>query len=112
VIHGTVTNEAGQPLLGASVAVRRAADSTLVGGKITAKDGVFRVDRLALGEYLVEVSMIGFTPQQRPSGNLTAASPTADLGAIRLAAAVVMLQGVEARSARRCSCSPTALPTR
>jgi hypothetical protein len=50
VIHGTVTNEAGQPLLGASVAVRRAADSTLVGGKITAKDGVFRVDRLALGE--------------------------------------------------------------
>jgi hypothetical protein len=100
VVTGEVQSEAGQPLARATVAVRRAADSTVVGGKITAQDGRFRVDGLAPGDYLVEVSLIGYTPQTKRGVAVTAAAPTVDLGKIELATAVVMLQGIQARAER------------
>jgi hypothetical protein len=99
-VAGVVQSETGLPLSKAAVAVRRSSDSTVVGGKITGSDGVFRVDGLAPGEYLVEVSLIGYTPAKRGGVTLTAAAPTADVGAIKLAAAVVMLQGIEGRAER------------
>jgi outer membrane cobalamin receptor len=99
VIQGLVLGDAGQPLSGATVAVRSLADSAVVGGKITGQDGRFRVEDLAPGRYLVQVSALGFAAQTREV-EVTAGSPTVELGEIRLTQAVVTLQGVSVKAER------------
>lgn len=99
VIHGVVVSAAGEPLAGASVAVRRAADSTVVGGKITGRDGRFRVEGVPEGRYLVQVGLLGHTPQRREA-TVAAGAATVDLGTVRLGVAVTTLQGVEVRGER------------
>ena len=101
VVSGTVVAEdGGAPLGGATVAVRRMADSTLIGGRITDREGRFRVDNLATGAYLVEIRSIGRAPRVQRDVALSGESPARDLGTIRLAAAAVQVQGVTAQGQR------------
>ena len=98
VVSGVVVaEEGGAPIASASVAVRRMADSVVVGGKITDRQGRFRVDALPAGSYLVEVTGVGRATVRRRGVELTAAAPATDLGTIQLAAAAVQIGGVTAR---------------
>lgn len=98
VIAGSVVAaEDGSPLASASVAVRRMADSTVVGGKITDRQGRFRVEGLPVGSYMIQVSLVGKGTIVQRDIAITAAATTADVGAVRLAAAAVQLQGIVAR---------------
>jgi outer membrane receptor for ferrienterochelin and colicin len=60
VIEGTVSDEAGAPLPGASVALRNTA-TNFEKTTITGSDGRFRGVALPLGPYRVTVSLAGFT---------------------------------------------------
>ena len=82
-----------QPIAGASVAVRGATDSSLVGGGFANAEGVFRIEGLRPGRYVVRVRLLGYSPVVK-SAVLTPAAPLADLGKIELKAAVAELSAV------------------
>ncbi|WP_353480397.1 carboxypeptidase regulatory-like domain-containing protein [Haliscomenobacter sp.] len=59
-ISTVVFNEKETPLAFANVLLLKASDTSLVKGTITEKDGLFRIDDVNDGTYLLEISMIGF----------------------------------------------------
>jgi hypothetical protein len=95
VISGRVQSAEGAPLASTSVALRRVADSTVVGGSITAENGTFRLERVAPGSYLVEVSHLGYQSATRSGVTIAAPGDHVDLGIIRLETGAIDLEGVE-----------------
>jgi outer membrane receptor protein involved in Fe transport len=89
-----------QPLAAASIAIRSAGDSAVIGRSTTSADGSFAVDGLALGSYVVHVTHLGYTPHVREGVTLTASSPALDLGVIELEVAPVSLEEIQAHGAR------------
>jgi outer membrane receptor protein involved in Fe transport len=82
------------PVASASVAVRRAADSTLVAGAIARPDGSFRIEGLRPGSYVLRVNMMGYAAQTS-TFSVTPAEPRTNAGSIRLPRAAVMLDAIE-----------------
>ena len=78
VIEGTVSDEGGAPLPGASVAIRNTA-TNFEKTTITGPDGRFRGLALPLGPYRVTVSLTGFTTLVREGLDL-AVGQTINLG--------------------------------
>ena len=63
VITGSVFDNTGESLPGASVTIRTMPDSTLVTGTMTDIDGLFKVENLPVGKYSVRFSMVGLNDQ-------------------------------------------------
>ena len=100
-IRGIVRDgQNGQPLVGASIAVRSARDSALVTGAVTRADGSFRVEGLRPGAYYLRVSRLGYTTGTVSQVAVTPAAQTADVGVVRLAAGAVALAGITATTER------------
>jgi outer membrane receptor protein involved in Fe transport len=100
-IRGIVRDgQSGQPLVGASIAVRSARDSALVTGAVTRADGSFRVEGLRPGAYYLRVSRLGYTTGTVSQVAVTPAAQTADVGVVRLAAGAVALAGITATTER------------
>jgi len=98
-IRGTVLDAAtGRPLASASVAVRSAADSSLVGGAVTRGDGSFRVQGLRPGRYFLRTTHLGHSAAV--SAAITVADRPASVPPIRLAVSAVQLEGVTATAER------------
>jgi outer membrane receptor protein involved in Fe transport len=95
-IHGVVQNATGERLASVGVTLRAAADSVLVTGVLTGRDGSFRMDGLAPGRYLVRVALIGYLPRSSEAIELTVAAPTVDLGTIVLEVSAVEVDALEA----------------
>jgi outer membrane receptor protein involved in Fe transport len=101
VIRGTVHDaQTGAALPGASIAVRRAADSVLVTGAVAKADGSFRIEGLRPGTYYLRVSYLGHVTATVSHVTVTGPAAVADAGAVRLAAGAVELQGVTATAER------------
>jgi ferric enterobactin receptor len=93
-VRGTVLNPEGQPVNGGQVAVWSAADSTLVTGAVARPDGSFRVDGLRPGRYYLKVSALGYSTATTGVVAITPQAREADVGAVRLAAGAVVLEGL------------------
>lgn len=63
-VRGSLTEASGKPVEFATVALYTAADSTLVKGTVSDSLGRFVFQRVALGEYYVEASFVGYRPQR------------------------------------------------
>ncbi|MDB4949181.1 MAG: TonB-dependent receptor, partial [Gemmatimonadetes bacterium] len=87
----------GDPLGAASVAVRRAGDSTLVAGGVSRADGAFRIEGLRAGAYYLRVSRLGYATGTVARVDVADGRP-ADVGAVRLAAGAVVLDAITART--------------
>lgn len=99
-LRGVVqAGDTGDPLPGANVAVRRAADSTLVDGTTTDNTGHFAIEDLPLGAYTVVASFVGYTPQTR-SITLTEDAPEQTLEPLHLAPATAQMDGVDVTAER------------
>jgi outer membrane receptor protein involved in Fe transport len=100
VVKGVVQNaEADTPLPGANVAVRRAADSTLVDGTTTDSTGHFVVNDLPTGRYTVTASFVGYAPRSRTI-TLTADDPTRTLAPFPLAETAAQMDGATVSAER------------
>lgn len=87
-------------LIGASVALWNAADSSLVTGTITRDEGRFELTGVRPGTYYVRVSFIGMTPEVIDDITISRDSRRVDLGTIALVADTAQLDEIEV-SARR-----------
>ena len=99
-ITGTVIRTVSAAAIpGAAVGVRTAADSALVGGAFADENGVFRIDGLPAGRYIVRVRVMGFAPVQRNDVVVSAAAPV-ELGRIELTPIATVLSDVTVTAER------------
>jgi outer membrane receptor protein involved in Fe transport len=82
----------GRAIVGGSVTVRRAADTTFAGGTLPGPDGAFRVDGLALGRYTVRVRSLGFAPLVRGDVVISTTDPVVELGTLELSPVATTLE--------------------
>ena len=95
-----LADDTGEALQGATVALRRGADSTLVTGSVANAEGRFVVERVPAGQYTLRISYVGFVAVERPDLTLTAGAPPLDLGTVRLRSETTATGGVEVTARR------------
>ncbi|MFN2565515.1 MAG: TonB-dependent receptor domain-containing protein [Gemmatimonadaceae bacterium] len=98
-IRGSVLDESGAPISGASVAIRSKPDSALVAGAIAGANGAFRIQGLRPGTYSLRVTSLGFRPRTQEL-TIGDASPRVAVGGLRLSRVAVTLEGVQVTSER------------
>lgn len=81
-------------LIGVSVMLHNAQDTTMRRGVVTDIDGRFRLTNLPSGTYVLRSSYIGYNIQQR---NIRITTADVDLGTISMPQTVTRLKGVEVR---------------
>ena len=92
-IRGRVVETAsGRGLATGSVTVRRATDTSVVGGAQLGPDGSFQIDGLPAGRYTVRVRALGFAPLVRSDVTIATEHPLVDLGTLALSAVAVKLE--------------------
>ena len=99
VVRGVVVSEDG-PVIGASVALRRTADSSLVTGSATAEGGRFAIERVSPGRYALRVTYVGYETATRSGVVVTEEEPVVDVGEITLRQGLEELDDVEVSAER------------
>jgi ferric enterobactin receptor len=100
-IRGVVVDAAdSRPLGYATISIWSLRDQSLVTGTLTRPDGSFRVEGILPGRYRVRVTSVGYAAVDSDEVAVTPASPTADLGTIRIAAEAVAVEGVTVQGER------------
>ncbi|MFY0254994.1 outer membrane beta-barrel protein [Chitinophaga sp. 30R24] len=90
----TITDKAGKPLPFTGVMLRKAKDSSLVKGEMSAENGSCTFDKIAAGHYYLQASQMGYTTTNSAAFLLDAAHKTVALGTLQLTAVGKHLQTV------------------
>ncbi|RPD48496.1 TonB-dependent receptor [Hymenobacter sediminis] len=99
-VSGTLLDQAnGQPLPFTNVVLLRAQDSSFVAGAETLENGRFQLEKLGLGDYLLKASAVGYKGFRR-SVSLTSATPSVQLGTMKLTPTATQLAGVTVQGER------------
>jgi hypothetical protein len=89
VVTGKVSEkENGEPLMGATVSLQRQIDTILISGTVTDTVGMFQLRSVPKGNYLLEVSFIGFYPLKR---TIKVTQESLDLGNLLLEPSEILL---------------------
>ncbi len=94
-ISGAVTDNNDGPLSYANVLLLNASDSTLTMGAISDENGSYVFDRSTLGDYLVQVTMIGYQDEYSQLIQLSNETKTYALPVIKLQEDAALLSEVE-----------------
>ena len=65
IIKGVVKDNQNEPLIGATVKLLNAKDSSLVVGSMIDSEGAFSLSKIKKGRYILNISMIGFEPIEK-----------------------------------------------
>lgn len=98
-ISGKVLNQEDEALQGASIALLQASDSVMKGFAFSAANGQFLVRRASPGEYLLQISFIGFKKYYK-SLSIEKGDPPLDLGEIKMTPGDITLGEVEIEGER------------
>ena len=93
-ISGRVADSKGQPVSYANITLQH-SDSTFVTGCNSNKKGRFVINKLAVDNYLLQISFVGYITQVIRLDNV---SRTLDIGTVPLADEAIMLQGVTVKA--------------
>lgn len=89
IISGKVIEkQSSEPLMGATVTLRSQVDSVLIAGTVTDTAGMFEFRSITRGNYLLEISFIGFYPRER---NLNISSENIRLDSLLLEPSEILL---------------------
>jgi hypothetical protein len=94
-ISGAVLDSKSAPVSYANVLLLRSADTSLVKGAVTDDAGLFQLNEIAAGAYLVEVSMLGYKEYRSGLIELKAGGAKKELGRIVLIENSAELEEVE-----------------
>lgn len=99
-VRGQVVEAGGGATIpGASVALHRATDSTLVTGAATEGEGRFLIENVPSGRYYLEVSYVGY--ETTTTDGLSVNDATVDVGEIALRQRTEQLENVEVSAERQ-----------
>jgi iron complex outermembrane recepter protein len=94
-VSGKLTDaQNNSPIEFASVAVLRASDSTTLTGMLSTTDGGFKFPAVPFGKYIIKVNFIGYNTVYT-NVVLSAKTPNANIGSVKLGANVKSLAAVE-----------------
>ncbi|MEM1118665.1 MAG: carboxypeptidase regulatory-like domain-containing protein, partial [Bacteroidota bacterium] len=65
-VSGVVTDSSDTGLPGATVVLLQPGDSTIVSFAASRTDGAFRIPRVVPGDYLLQITYVGYLPSTRP----------------------------------------------
>ncbi len=99
-ITGSVVTHSLEPLASANILLLKAADSTLVKGSATTRDGNFTLDNIRAGDYLLMATNVGFTSIYLPTLHILPESAELNLGPIKLTEETKELREVSVLSRR------------
>jgi len=99
-IVGEVMVEGDGPLEYANVALYRLQDSSLVTGTVTGVDGVFKLNKVPMGRFYLEVNFIGFRKKTLEGVDVTPSSRRKDLGKVYLQEATQQIDEVQVTADR------------
>jgi outer membrane receptor protein involved in Fe transport len=101
VIAGVVIDgQTGEPIESAAVAVWRSADSTLVTGAVTLRNGQFTIENVRPGRYYLRISFLGYQTLNLPDVTIAPNNLRADVGRVRLSESTRALDEVEVTADR------------
>lgn len=95
-----VDGDAGSSLEGATVALHNAADSSLVTGALSMRDGTFEIADLDYGRYYLRVSYVGYRTVFVDDVTITANESVVDVGTVELITDTAQMAEVEVASER------------
>ena len=90
----------GYPIEYASIQLFKTSDQTPVEGTISDSKGNFSISNVALGEYSIAISFMGFEKLELPNINLTKEQPLLNLGKISLVTSSVAVDEVTVEGKR------------
>ncbi len=93
-ISGCITDSLQQPVLFATVALYKQADSAFIAGTITGDDGNFVLQDVRTGAYFLKISYIGFNDTCVPQITVTGEDDGISLGVISIEPSVTRLDEV------------------
>ena len=91
-IEGSVADSTDGPLTGASVILLQAADSIMTDFIMSDREGTFAFRQVAAGNYVLQVSYVGYVPYYLP---ITVSSEAIKLGILKLEPASTLLGAAE-----------------
>lgn len=100
LLTGKIVDQKGAPLKYANVALLKAADSSLVTGKLTDNDGKFSIATPEEGNYFLKITSLGFTETSTPAFRVTGLSFNKDFPVINMNEQVKTLKEVSVNSMR------------
>ncbi len=100
-VRGKVIDAASKAPVAASIDVTSADASATSARAAAAADGSFRVQNLLPGRYRVRVRALGFLPRELPPVEISAAAPSADVGAVTLTANPLELKAMDVTGRRQ-----------
>lgn len=89
-ITGRVIDDAGEPMMRATVRLLSSRDSSVAKGALTNDNGAFRLIDVAAGRYILETSYTGYAPVHK---TVTMGKKNVALGNITLSEDAIMLKG-------------------
>jgi len=100
-IYGKVIDATSNvPLEYVTIAIYNLNDNALVGGTVTNQSGEFKIEKVAIGEYKIVFSFLGYEPFTIPKVEITEANDKIGLGTIKLGAQSTGLEEVEVKGQR------------
>jgi len=100
IVRGTVTDAGDKPLSLATVVLISSSDSTLVEGEVANMDGDFELDIDRPGNYVLRVSMVGFTTFYSDPFQLSESNPLQDFGTLVLQTGNLELESIQVTADR------------
>ena len=86
-VSGTIYATDGSPLQGATIALLKAKDSSLTKVALSGKNGVFEMEKLPDGKFLIKISAVGFATYFSKAFTLGETNPSFNLQTVSMAVA-------------------------
>ena len=100
-LEGLVVDKTtGEPLMFASVVLKRETDSVMVSGSITNEEGRFAIEQLSSGIYFITINFVGYPAQSFNSIQLPPGVSTLNIGTIQMEAIANLLDEITVEGAR------------